>query len=187
MALKKLAWSTSVEIPGEPSVGVTVAAGLDDDTQIQKTVAQLTEAELGRIKDMGIDIEDVDYVTITKHAFFVATGANQWQQKRLGTKPVSEAEMRLLKAEYNKLSAELRAMEANMTEEDMPAATALMEKIGSVYEAIVRGGYAISTEESTQGFQGIETFEADMVETSEVEPRPEAPEVEQKREFPVLF
>ena len=156
---------------------------LDESGQITKDVDELSEAELQRIANMGIDIEDVDYVTITKHSFFVATGANQWQQKGLGTKSVNETEMRKLKMEYNQLLAEQRAAK------DTQAATALVEKIGNVYEAIVRGGYAISTEESTQGFQGID-LEKDkgkayvFMESRKSEP---APDDVQKQEFPVLF
>ena len=148
--------NTTGETPDEPAETVEAewAKGLDfgESSQITKLADELSEAERQRIAGMGIDIADADYVTLTKHVFAVATGGNQWQQKRLGTKPVIEDEMRKLKTDYNRLLAELRGVK------DTQAAKALWKELDSTYEAIVRGGDAISYVEASKGFEEIEKF-----------------------------
>lgn len=46
---------------------------LDENSQIHKTVDELPESDLERIRNMDIDIADVEGITLTKHAFFVHT------------------------------------------------------------------------------------------------------------------
>ena len=149
---------------------------MDEGGQITKSVDELSDAERQRIAKMGIDIANVDYVTITKHVFAVSTGGNQWQQKRLGTKPVKSDEMRKLKADYNRLLAELRASK------DTQAASVLWGKLDSIYEAIVRGGHTISHIEASKGFEEVEKVEY----AEKPKPEPSAAS-EQKAEHLVLF
>jgi hypothetical protein len=102
---------------------------------------------------MNIDPADVDEILATSHGLVVSTGGRRWIEARLGKKPVSDAEMAQLKADYNKVLSELRLLEKDMAGEDIPAHGALMDKLSKIYETIVSGGYAITPEETRHGFE----------------------------------
>jgi len=149
----------NTQLPPPPAPEETTPAewargyNLDENTQIDKTVDQLTPAELQRVRNMNIDIEAVDSVTITLHCFFVSTGAKAWQAKRLNTKHLELEQMQKLKTRYKELNNKLKSFETSTSKDDLPAIKDILQKFNDAYEAIVAGGYPISREESLSGFE----------------------------------
>jgi len=104
---------------------------------------------------MNIDPADVDEIVATSHGLVVSTGRRRWIEARLGKKPVADAEIAQLKADYNSLLQKLRALEKNMASGDLTAHKALMDKIASIQQTILYGGYLVTSEETRSGFKNI--------------------------------
>lgn len=80
-------------VDSEPQAEWAKGVDFGESGQIMKAPDELSEAELQRITCMGIDIEDVDYICLTKHAFFVGTGGKRWQERQnTMEKPPTQAE-----------------------------------------------------------------------------------------------
>lgn len=121
-------------------------------SEIKETIAKLSEAEREELQKMNIDLADVDEILSTLHGLVVSTGMRRWLKNRLGKRATSDADMRHLKMDYNAVLAKLRVLEKGMTREDFPTHKVLMSKLSKIYDTIVYGGYAITPEETRQGF-----------------------------------
>lgn len=128
----------------------------DKSTSYQvKNISELTEAERAFFDGMNIDPADVDSIVVTPDGLVVSTGGRHWIEARLGKKPVSDAEMAQLKADYNSVLQKLRFLEKDMTSDHLPAHKALMDKIASIHETMVLGGYPVTPEETRKGFNNL--------------------------------
>jgi hypothetical protein len=120
-----------------------------------KNISELTEADRAFFLGMNIDPADVDEIVATSHGLVVSTGRRRWIEARLGKKPVADAEIAQLKADYNSLLQKLRALEKNMASGDLTAHKALMDKIASIQQTILYSGYLVTSEETRSGFKNI--------------------------------